>query len=81
MAVGVKAACLGVSSAAPVPGTNALSGSAGNEGDAGAIVLVRGLELQGTQFTYAAQHHRQHKAVQPSRFCIDHPQSRELQSD
>lgn len=62
-------ACLGVSSATPVPGTNALSGSAGYESDAGAIVLVRGLELQGAQLTNAAQHHWQHKAVQPSRFC------------
>lgn len=64
-----EVACLGVNSATPVPGTNALSGSAGYEGDAGTIVLVRGLELQGPQLTYAAQHHWQHKAVQPSRFC------------
>ena len=65
----VEVACLVISSATPVPGTNALSGSAGYEGDAGAVVLVRGLELQGAQLTYAAKHHWQHKAVQPSRFC------------
>lgn len=65
-------ACLTVGSTSPVPGANALSGPAGNEGDAGAIVLVRGLELQGPQLTYAAQHHWQHKAVQPSCFCTAH---------
>lgn len=71
-----EVACLGISSAAPVPGTDALSGSAGYESDAGAIVLVRGLELQGAQLTYAAQHHWQHKAVQPSRFCTAHSECR-----
>ena len=70
----VEVACLGVSSTAPVSGTDALCRSAGNEGDAGAIVLVRSLELQGAQLTYAAQHHWQHKAVQPSCFCTAHSQ-------
>ena len=53
-----------------MPSTNALGGSAGNQGDACAIVSVWGLELQGPQLANAAQHHWQHKAVQPSSLCI-----------
>lgn len=69
MAEEAERANLGVSTSAPVPGANALGGSAGNEGDAGPVVPVRGLELQGPQRTNAAQHHWQHKAVQPACLC------------
>ena len=48
---------LGISSAAPVAGADALGGAACNERDAGSVVLVWGLELHRSQLTYAAQHH------------------------
>lgn len=52
-----------------MPGTNALGGPAGNQGDACAVVPVWGLKLQGAQLPNTAQHHGQHKAVQPSSLC------------
>ena len=58
-----------VSPSAPVAGALSLNRAAGNEGDAGSIVPVGRLELQGSQLPNAAQHDRQHKPVQPPCLC------------